>query len=90
MQIVLYAVTLLRKPLGGCLDVNASATSQTPENFNAHPAMHPLKDIICHVCRGAMCINLILHFLEEPKLRQSPADTKGMDLLNIPYYTEVT
>ena len=34
-------VTLLSKPLGGSLDVNASVASQTPEDFTAHPKMHP-------------------------------------------------
>jgi hypothetical protein len=38
---------------GGSLGVNGSVASQTPENFTAHPEMHPLKHIpslITHLC----------------------------------------
>jgi hypothetical protein len=81
---VLYVVTPLSKPIGGSLDVNASVALQTPEDFTAHPEMHPLKHIICHIRQGATCVSLILHLLEEPKLRQLPTYTKGMNLLKNP------
>ncbi len=48
---------LQKKPLsitpGGSLVVNGCVTSQTPEDFTAHPEMHPLKHIpslMTHLC----------------------------------------
>ncbi len=42
---MLYVVTPLSEPLGGSLDVIASVASQTPEDFTAHPEMHPFNYI---------------------------------------------
>ena len=84
---MLYVVTLLSKPLGGSLDVNASVATQTPEDFTAHLEMHPWKQIIRHIRQCATCISLILHLLEETKLRQLPTDTKGMNLLYVQQHT---
>ncbi len=39
------AVMPLSKPQGGNLDVIESVASQTPEDFIAHPEMHPLRQI---------------------------------------------
>ena len=49
---MLYVVTPLSEPLGESLDVNASVASQTPEDFTAHPEMHPLKHIIHIIAMG--------------------------------------
>ena len=87
---MLYAVTLLNKPLGGSLDVNASVASQTPEDFTAHQEMHPLKHIVHLIRHGAMCKIQTLHLLEEPKLRQLHPDTKSVNLQVIPQNTEGT
>ncbi len=81
---MLYVITLLSKPLGGSLNVNASVASQTLEDFTAHPEMHPLKHIIHLIRHGATSISLTLRLLEEPKLRLLPTYTKGKNLLNIP------
>ncbi len=82
--IMLYVVTQLSEPLEGSLSVKASVASQTPEDFTAHPEMHPLKHIIHLIHHGATCISLTLRLLEEPKLRLLPTYKKEKNLLNIP------
>jgi hypothetical protein len=92
LKIVLYAVmplsetavTPLSKPRGGSPDVKASVASQTPEDFTTHLEMHPL----IHIHHLAMCTILILHRLEELKLRQVPSGSIEMNLQDIPQNTE--
>ncbi len=54
----------VEQALGGSLDVNASVSSQTPEDFTTHPEMHPLKHIIHFIRHGVTCISLTLRLLE--------------------------
>jgi hypothetical protein len=77
-------VTLLSKPRGGSPDVKASVASQIPEDFTAHLEMHPLR----HIRHLATCTILILHHLEEPKLRQMPSGSIKINLQDIPQNTE--
>jgi hypothetical protein len=92
MKTVLYAITPLSKtvvmplskPQGGSPDVKASVAYQIPEDFTAHLEMHPLR----HIRHLATCTILILHHLEEPKLRQVPSGSIEMNLQDIPQNTE--
>jgi hypothetical protein len=77
---MLYVVTPLSEPLGGSLDVNASVASQTPEDFIAHPEMHPLIHIVHLIRHGAMCMSLILRIREELNLWQLHPDTESVNL----------
>ncbi len=92
MTIVVYvvmplsetAVTPLSNPRGGSPDVKVSVASQIPEDFTAHPEMHPLR----HIHHLATCTILILHHLKELKLRQVPSESIKMNLQDIPQNTE--
>ncbi len=75
-----YVVTPLSKPLGGSLDVNESVASQTPEDFTAHPEIHPLMHIVHLIRHGATCMRLILRLREELNLRQLHPVTERVNL----------
>ncbi len=88
VRIILYVVMPLSEPLGGSLDVNASVASQTPEDFTAHPEMHPLIHIVHLIRHGATCMSLILRLREELNLQQLHPDTEGVNLQVIPQMTK--